>query len=132
MPRKPSTQSKFIVTTIHDSSDDSIGPQDALLHEKLKILGRGNRANLAGIGQLISALQVSRKGRKRVNSAYLSAADLKNKVVIEALDNLGVLARPLTKLELIAVKSGTPLSPSTIAALNKVAEHFMEKAVKHL
>jgi hypothetical protein len=132
MPRKPLTQSKFIVTTIHDSSDDSIMPQDALLHDKLKILGRGNRANVAGIAELLGALQLSRNGSTRIKSTYLSANDLKHIEVVKALEGLGVLSKVLTESELSGIKAGRPLTPDTLAQLNKATEHFMEMAAKYL
>ena len=132
MPRKPPTQSKFIVTTIHDSSDDSIRSQDALLQDKLKISGRGNRADVAGIGQLISSLQLSRKSGSRINSSYISPEDLKQPELIAALGNLGVLSKVLTKTELSGIKAGIPLAADRLAELNKASEHFMETAVKYL
>ncbi len=132
MPRKPPSQSKFVVTTIYDSSDDSIMSQDALLRDKLKILGRGNRTNVAGISVLLSALQLSRKGSARVKSTYLSPDDLKHIEVVKALDDLGVLSKVLTESELLDIKAGTPLRPDSLAQLNKATEHFMEIATKYL
>ena len=99
---------------------------------ELKIVGRGNRANLAGIGQLMNALLLARHGSIRFKSTYLDATDLQHKAVLLALAYLGILDKVLSHRELDAMGNGLGFPRKQIPELNKVAEHYMEKAIKYL
>jgi hypothetical protein len=132
MPRKKRSQSKFTVTPIFDSSEESLKSLDNLNMNELKIIGRGNRSNIAGIGQLLNALGAARPRNSRFKSIYLNIADLQNQAILNSLESLGILQGVLTQLELDALRAGSPIPAISMADLNEAAEHYMEQAIKYL
>jgi hypothetical protein len=132
MPRKINCWSRIVVVDIANDSVELLNSLDSLMGSGLRSRGRGNRVRIEEIGALISALQVARHGESRHKRVNLNTLDLKNSLVISALDGLGVLERVLTVKQLESLYKRKPLSPETREAINRAARHYMEQVRKHL
>jgi hypothetical protein len=132
MPRKINPWSKIVVLDIANDSVELLNSLDSLVGSALRSRGRGNRVRIEEIAALISALQVARHGKGRHKRVNLNTLDLKNLLVISALDGLGVLERVLTVKQLQSLYKRKPLSSETREAINRAARHYMEQARKHL
>lgn len=132
MPRKPPISSKFVLFDISEVDDKVTLSLDKLIKHHLKSQGRGNRADVQGIGDLMTALSGFRKGTKRLKTAYLNKNELSHPPIIEALHSLGIFNGLLTPKEISTLKQTGTLPKGVRPDIVAAAEYYVKIAVSLL
>ncbi|MCF8190581.1 MAG: hypothetical protein K9J14_04880 [Polynucleobacter sp.] len=129
MPRPKRTRSDIKIIDISDTEADFIDSLDKLIKNNLKSSGRGNRADIEGIGQLMRALYKIKKNTERAKGSYLNSKELANPEIIDALETLGIFKNKLNKAQIKEFKQSGKLPAGSRITITKAAEYYVNVAI---